>query len=335
MSSVETNIMAAIQGMSENGRVSNRHRTRTCSPCSRNWCKPCQGEMGACFETINPISKKWSNTRCSRIDGRHSNTRWICWSSPVIFNQNTNFQQKTRRAGDSTSSAGLRWKFIRTIPSWIQALLGCDTQIRCSHSQIAATLLHPEADVPCADHWFYGEAARCSGKTVESSAVLRMMHGGHDRNPFVNTWSLPNFKSFVTWSIKCCLHPRSMTDGAKSTAPGSKKKACSSSSCGRGFCWKKTHQTAITIATMFQGTRYQGWRPSLCLAVMFFNRWGFMGAFVGHPLRVGQDSPAALSGLHFRSPAHNFKEFGSPKKPRTCGGFWCMWQLAWRMLKVD
>ena len=31
---------------------------------------------------------------------------------------------------------------------------------------------------------------------------------------------------------------------------------------------------------------------------------------------AGQDSPAALSGLHFRSPAHNFKEFGSPKTTR-------------------
>lgn len=160
------------------------------------------------LETINPISKKWSNTRWSRIDGRHSNTRWICWSSPVIFNQNTNLQQKTRRVGDSTSSAGLRWKFIRTIPSWIQALLGCDTQIRCSHSQIAATLLQPEADVPCADHWFYGEAARCSGKTVESSAVLRMMHGRHDRNPFVNTWSLHQFY-FTLCHLKHQMSPTS------------------------------------------------------------------------------------------------------------------------------
>ena len=174
---------------------------------------------------------------------------------------------------------------------------------------------NPEADVPCADHWFYGEAARCSGKTVESSAVLRMMHGRHDRNPFVNTWSLPILQALSLEASICCLHPRSMTDGAKSTAPGSKKKACSSS-CGRGFCWKKPTKQPSRLPRCFKGQDIKDEGPAYALPPCFIYRWGFMGAFVGHPLRVGQDSPAALSGLHFRSPAHNFKEFGSLKTTR-------------------
>ena len=38
--------------------------------------------------------------------------------------------------------------------------------------------------------------------------------------------------------------------------------------------------------------------------------------------KIRQDSPAALSGLHYRSPAHNFKESGSQRIKESCETLW-------------
>lgn len=96
------------------------------------------------------------------------------------------------------------------------------------------------------------------------------------------------------------------------------------------FAGKKPTKQPSRLPRCFKGQDIKDEGPAYALPPCFFtggDSWVFL--CWSSTSRVGQDSPAALSGLHFRSPAHNFKEFGSskttreglPKKPRNLRRF--------------
>ncbi len=238
--SVETNIMAAMRGMSENGKVSNRRRTRTCSPCWRNWCKPCQGEMGACFwdkiiqnqkrGQIHQVTmvQNWCKTlHWDEFLGAHGWFSTTSATEPVPENLRVSPTPRfaTRSAVKihpddpflDPSFIGLQHSDPFFPPPFATGTVA--TWGKCSMRRPLILWWN------CKMQW-----KNCGKLSKILEWWLKPWHHLHDLiktgldfTSFTELCQLKHHKSLQLW-IKMKI-PRSMTDGAKSTAPGSKKKA--------------------------------------------------------------------------------------------------------------